>query len=90
MECPGCGGEGCTLCGGSGVMTVDQCPLLVIDRETLDVIELAEFAAKGHFPVAGGVLDQAHSFLAACRFVWAEEAYWKRVTDPLNAAGNRE
>jgi len=34
---------------------------------------MADLAAKGLMPVAGGTLDQASVFLDACRFVWSEE-----------------
>jgi len=40
----------------------------------MEFIELADFAKEGSFPVAGGTLDQAQSFLIACRYLFSEDS----------------
>jgi hypothetical protein len=54
-------------------LQITECPQRIIDVETHGFIELADYAKKGLFPVNGGALDQAQSFLAACRFLWSED-----------------
>jgi len=41
------------------------------------MIEFAKLYEKGLPPVAGGILNQTHSFIAAVNFIFAEEAVWK-------------
>jgi hypothetical protein len=62
---------------GGNTITINVCPRLLIPDEIWTVIEFAELAEKGHWPIAGGVLDQAHWFVSAARFVWNEIALWK-------------
>jgi len=38
-----------------------------------DLLDYAALYRRGLPPVAGGALDQAAAFTAACRFVWAEQ-----------------
>ena len=54
-----------------------ECPLTYVGGDAWTVIEFAEFAERGSWPVAGGVLDQANQFVEACRFVWAEQRRWR-------------
>lgn len=49
----------------------------MITPEVWRALELAHFAAKGSWPIAGGVLDQCQVFLDACSFIWADEAQIK-------------
>ena len=79
MECTTCGGkdEKCKTCGGWGHIKITGCPKEEIDNPTLRLIELAEFAEKGAFPVSGGVLDQSAGFMRGARMVWNETEYWK-------------
>jgi hypothetical protein len=53
------------------------CPLEIIPAESWQVIEMAGLYKKGLAPTAGGVLQQARTFLAAARFVWADQARWR-------------
>lgn len=66
VECPACGnGKGataCPTCKGWGVIRVRECPQAYVGR-LWDVIGLCQFADKGAWPLAGGVLDQSDSFL---------------------------
>jgi hypothetical protein len=81
MQCTVCGGndDHCKACDGWGKQRITSCPKEIPDAATWRVIQMSEFADKGSFPIAGGVLDQAQSFLDACQICWREEAYWKRV-----------
>ena len=85
MECVGCGGLGCDECGGVGSVDIADCPMNLIDRRTQEFIEYAElYIDHGLPPVAGGSLDQAASFLAGCRFVAGEIAFWKNKLGIIN------
>jgi len=79
MQCTACDGrdENCERCGGWGTEKITDCPRKIIDQQTWRLLQLADFAEKGCFPVSGGVLEQSDSFLSACRMVWSETAYWK-------------
>ena len=71
-----CDGGGCDACGERGVFEV-ECPRQYIDAGMRLTLELSTFAEKGSWPVAGGVLDQSHSFVSACRFIDGERQVWK-------------
>jgi len=49
---------------------VTGCPIKTIDARTWLVVRLADAAARGTWPVAGGMLDQAYAFVEAAQFVW--------------------
>lgn len=79
-ECVRCGGKNskdCPACGGTGKWELKECPKKFVTSDVWEAIELAELFAKGLPPVAGGVLDQANSFVEAARFIFAEQAFWK-------------
>jgi hypothetical protein len=76
IECPACGGTGCPSCD-QGDFEIDRCPLEVITPDIWEAIEMAGFYKKALPPVAGGVLDQANIFIAACTMIWNEEKYYK-------------
>jgi hypothetical protein len=48
-----------------------------VDSATWQAMDLAALYKRGLPPVAGGVLDQAQSFLDAADLIWADEAHWK-------------
>ena len=82
-DCPVCGGRqddpscvalGAAGCGGTGRLELTACPLRVVPEIYWQVLELADLYEKGLPPLAGGALDQMSCFLAACRFLWAEQA----------------
>lgn len=77
MECVSCGGIGCDKCGDTGRMNIIGCPQMIITPDVWEIIELAELYEKGLPPVAGGSLDQAKSFVSACKFIWSEQQAWK-------------
>ncbi len=68
MECPVCQGRGCRHCD-HGTVRITACPLTLLPSEIWTVLDLAALYDKGLPPVAGGALDQAEGFLAACRFI---------------------
>lgn len=74
IACPTCDGIGCDVCGVEGWVKITECPRKIVDRDTMNFIELADFAKDGAFPVAGGTLDQSQSFLVACRYLFNEDA----------------
>lgn len=76
-ECPICDGRGCDECGDTGQIELTICPLKFVPADVWELLGSAELYEKGLPPVAGGSLDQAAAFVAACRVVWAEENRWK-------------
>lgn len=54
-------------------LRITRCPKDEITDSVAHLLELVDWAKDGHFPVAGGVLDQSQSFLYACRYLWAQE-----------------
>jgi hypothetical protein len=62
--------DGCVRCGGTGRRLVSGCPLLIVPSEVWTVVEMASLYINHGLPaVAGGQLDQARTFLAACRLL---------------------
>lgn len=53
------------------------CPLDFILPSAWEILEAARFAEKGHWPVAGGWLDQTQSCLNGVRMAWDFTNYWK-------------
>ena len=77
MECMRCSGGGCSECGRTGNIEFINCPLEIVKAEVWDMLEYAKLYGRGLPPVHGGALDQAQNFLAACNFIFSEQAYWK-------------
>ncbi len=50
-----------------------QCPLAIVPAWAWDAMDLAAMLREGLPPAAGGMLDQAKTFLDAARFLWREE-----------------
>ena len=67
-----CNENGCPDCDGTGYFDVPGCPQEQLDRELMEVIDLADDIKRGNLPVAGGVLDQAKWIMAASRFYFDE------------------
>ena len=59
---------------GSEVRTLRRCPLKVLPPSSHTVLRYVALAKDGHWPVAGGMLDQSQSFLDAHAVVMAEIA----------------
>jgi hypothetical protein len=78
MRCSACGGsaQGCSSCT-FGAVKISQCPLEIIDYETIELVKFVELYRRGLPPVMGGVLDQAQLFLDAADFGFSEIDYWK-------------
>ncbi|GAH62705.1 unnamed protein product, partial [marine sediment metagenome] len=51
-----------------------------LDARTWLIVRLAEAAARGTWPVAGGMLDQAYAFVEAARLVWHDTERLKMET----------
>jgi len=76
IQCVVCNGidfDKCEYCGKTGAIEITDCPEKIITSDIWMTMELAKFYAKGLPPVAGGVLDQAHNFIEACNYIFAEE-----------------
>lgn len=72
IECPVCDGAGCDQCS-HGVFAIDGCPNTFC-ASMVTPIDLFDMFANGLPPIAGGVLDQAASFVNAARFFECEES----------------
>lgn len=59
------------------IIMIPRCPYQEVEAWAWNVLDFAEDAEKGHWPLAGGLLDQSASFLAAARFIRSEIDYWK-------------
>ena len=55
-----------------GRIALAGCPRRLIPAAVWELAEMADLFAKGVVPVAGGLLDQADAFLAACLIYWRE------------------
>jgi len=58
IECPECGGIGCTKCD-SGWYRVEQCPQAYIGGELIESINIVDACQNGVLPVEGGLLNQS-------------------------------
>jgi len=66
--CFGAGLEDCDTCKGDGMVDVDRCPFAVVEGNAWRICEYVSLLEVGILPVAGGLEDQAASFLEALRF----------------------
>lgn len=78
MQCVVCDGRGCKECGNVGNQDLTGCPKEQVTSDIWELLDYADMYKKGLPPVQGGVLDQAFSFVQACRFVWYVEEYVKK------------
>ena len=72
IACPMCNENGCPACDDTGYFDVPGCPQEQLDRELMEVIDLAEDIKRGNLPGAGGVLDQSKGIMSASKFDFAE------------------
>jgi hypothetical protein len=63
--------------GIGGAIEIAVCPRSIIPDSIWTVLDFAELAEKGNWPIAGGLLDQSHGFISACRFVWSDIIAWR-------------
>lgn len=84
MGCVKCGEVGCDECNDTGQIDIVDCPMEIITNDVWEIIEYAELYKKGLPPVAGGALDQAYSFIQACRYIFSIENYVKRKLGIIN------
>lgn len=73
-ECPECWGKrkDCPTCEGTGWWAVHRCPRQIMDPKAFEVCLYAAGQFGDHLPVAGGVLDQCATFVAALRLAKSE------------------
>ena len=55
-----------------------------VGSEIWELLQYADLYKQGLAPVAGGALDQAASFLAACRLIWGLQARYKAEAGKLD------
>jgi len=75
IECPECSGVGCHRCHGqpvNGFLRIDGCPNIAC-HEIAPAAELIDWVKQGHWPIAGGVLDQSAWFVEAARYLKNED-----------------
>ena len=77
MVCPICDGDGCDECNQQRRLEIPMCPLEYVTEDVWEVIRFAELFERGLPPVAGGVLDQAVTFVEAVNLIRYEKNYWK-------------
>lgn len=78
LDCVSCNGVGCKQCNNIGKYYITTCPLLTVDRDIWDTVEMIRmYKDHGLPPVAGGQLDQAKMFIDAVQFVSSEDAGWQ-------------
>lgn len=70
-RCSGLNPDACDLCKGTGQVDVDRCPNAIPEQVHWRVCEYVTLIEVGILPVAGGLEDQAASFLEALRFTQA-------------------
>jgi hypothetical protein len=75
--CEKCAGKGCEACNYAGKVDVYGCPWDRVDNQAAEALEMARLYEDGILPVAGGVLDQAHSGLEAIQHARSAEAAFK-------------
>jgi len=72
VTCATCDGNGCEKCKETGSVLLYRCPTSHNTREIAAAFEAMGWSERGVLPVAGGLLDQAASFVAFCRLVGSE------------------
>ena len=78
FKCPLCDGRGCGACDQAGTFELDHCPTLYLDESVRSLVNTyGPLFDLGAMPVAGGVLDQCASFIAAHSFLRIERDRWK-------------
>jgi hypothetical protein len=75
-DCTGCRHR-CLSCGGSGRVRIERCPMGGLGEGVWAILQAADLAERGLWPVRGGADDQAAVFLEAALRVWRETAYWR-------------
>lgn len=79
MQCV-CGGRnpGCPECKGAGIVRIEACPKTLVSSDVWALCQLSDTMEMAHaLPVAGGILDQTHSFNHALTFLRADEAQFR-------------
>lgn len=75
LVCVECGGAGCRACTG-GYMTWTGCPRQLVRAGAWDIVEAADLARRGTWPLAGGWLDQTETCVDGVRFFMREMEIW--------------
>lgn len=76
--CPRCLNErphGCERCKGEGREAVHRCPLAIQDARAAEACTAAVLAEQGILPVAGGLYDQAATFIESLAVIAAMRAW---------------
>jgi hypothetical protein len=64
----------CPTCHGRGEIHLDVCPKQFVTPDIWDLLDAADLAEKGHWPLPGGWLSQTAGVVAGVRQIWAMEA----------------
>lgn len=68
------GSPHCSRCGGLGVVSLRRCPNSIVTNKEREMIRYSVLAKAGIWPVVGGSLDQAKSFLDSHAIIVSEIA----------------
>lgn len=79
VQCPNCGGNGCSSCGDRGDFELTSCPNRYVGHDAADTLQYVGLCENGLPPVAGGALDQTQWFMDALSFVSNERATWRNA-----------
>ena len=77
-RCSGVDPDSCDLCKGAGMVDIDRCPFALPEGVHWRICEYVSLLEVGILPVAGGLEDQAASFLEAIRFTQGLKAELER------------
>jgi hypothetical protein len=75
--CNGRNSAGCTECGGKGYRPVIGCPRRLVTADAYELLDAADWAKHGSWPVAGGWLEQTCACVSGVRYVEGERAAWE-------------
>lgn len=81
LACMFCGGEDddCPECAGTNEVPILRCPNALVRQVHRDAVFAAMRAERGLLPAAGGVHDQAATFVEALPLLEREVAHWRHV-----------
>lgn len=83
LDCFVCAGhrDDCSECGGTGLIPIRRCPNRVVQQVHLDAVLAAIQTEHGILPVAGGMQDQAATFVEALPLLLREVSHWRQVAE---------
>lgn len=92
FECWNCKGldEDCATCGGSNRVGLPRCPRAIVDPQAQLAVAMVALLEVGSFPVAGGFLDQAATFVDAAILLGRERELYRKREEQHRGSTNGE